>query len=243
MESNQAAPFGVDVGARKWHKGRVGRCNFSSSKIRPRPRALRVDRHQCARGQTWSVLGAGGGLIVAKDKGPCPFPGCPNRIGPAGLCGPHYQQRRVGRQLSPLRVRITPGGPCSFLGCSRQAKVAGLCQPHYQQKNMGLSLSPLRRSPLDPKGPCQFTGCTNAIYSTEWCRGHYEQRATGRELAPLRRRKGRPGQDPPVATMTVDGVNFTFDIVSPVHGLVTVTAPLRFLCETQKTIFETGQAE
>lgn len=66
----------------------------------------------------------------------CSFGDCERIIAARGLCAAHYQQKRNGRPLAPLRqYRKGPESPaiCQFVDCPRVAKSRDLCSTHYQQ--------------------------------------------------------------------------------------------------------------
>lgn len=78
----------------------------------------------------------------------CDFPGCGRTVIAKSLCATHYQQRRKGKELEPIR-RINRGAKelCGASGCDRDARARGLCPSHYAQWLRGKPLSPLRSRP------------------------------------------------------------------------------------------------
>lgn len=125
----------------------------------------------------------------------CSFDGCdkPVFVKASGLCGAHYEQRRRGTPLKPLRARSAykqEPALCAFEGCDRQARTAGLCNGHYAQQLKGKPLTPLRerrpQSRMTRDLPCEFLECDRTQYSKGLCTAHYEQQRRGSPLTPIR---------------------------------------------------------
>jgi hypothetical protein len=76
----------------------------------------------------------------------CDFDGCDRLHSSKGLCAQHYQQRRIGKELKPIRIRDEYEPQCKFESCEKPWRVKGWCQGHYVQlKKHGPSgLRPLR---------------------------------------------------------------------------------------------------
>lgn len=81
----------------------------------------------------------------------CSFVGCLKPVRARELCGGHYEQRRRGQALRPLRHRPQ----CSFPGCIKPHHQHGLCSGHRAQKKKGKTLTPLRESPTRGMGTAQ----------------------------------------------------------------------------------------
>lgn len=77
----------------------------------------------------------------------CRFPGCDKpRFRRQHVCTAHYEQRRRGERLRPLRVEIqNQGKTCSYSLCDRPAYVLGLCIGHYKQRTSGRALHPISK--------------------------------------------------------------------------------------------------
>lgn len=83
----------------------------------------------------------------------CDFAGCIRAAHSKGLCQAHYQQKRTGRELTPIRVKGT-GPECGFPDCERPARSKKLCAGHYAQMLRGDRLKPLlSRASGAPYGP------------------------------------------------------------------------------------------
>lgn len=78
-------------------------------------------------------------------KKSCNFTDCGRvSVGNTELCKPHYEQKRRGRTLTPIRKRRKTPEKCMFDTCDRFATGHGLCDAHrWQKKNKG-TLSPVR---------------------------------------------------------------------------------------------------
>jgi hypothetical protein len=62
-----------------------------------------------------------------------------------GLCPGHYQQERLGKAFTLLRVRRSTEGDCEFGGCSNPIDKQGLCAGHRSQLRRGEELHPIRK--------------------------------------------------------------------------------------------------
>lgn len=71
----------------------------------------------------------------------CSFPRCLKSRRTKGLCVGHYSQQMFGKELRPLRKKIT--APCSFPNCERPHLAKGLCAAHRRQQRLGLELHPI----------------------------------------------------------------------------------------------------
>lgn len=78
----------------------------------------------------------------------CAFEDCGKPSRATGLCQGHYRQKRLGKKMTPLRFRSSPGVPthrrCTFQGCGRPLSSSLLCDAHYRQQKRGDELSPIR---------------------------------------------------------------------------------------------------
>lgn len=141
----------------------------------------------------------------------CIFPGCDRSWGSytrLKLCGTHYQQKRRGVELRPIKAASRAGDDtCIFPGCDRSFGSRGrikLCGGHYQQQRRGEELKPLRTTTprTTEDGRCSFPGCDRSWggYSVlKLCPGHYQQKQQGRELKPLK------GSGPTTGTCIFEG--------------------------------------
>lgn len=84
--------------------------------------------------------------LIMTNQNSCTFPECLKPVRYTGLCRGHYEQRRKGREMSPLRthVRREPGTLCGYRDCDREAKNSGLCHGHYGQQWRGEEMRPLK---------------------------------------------------------------------------------------------------
>lgn len=89
----------------------------------------------------------------------CSFDGCMGKVNAAGLCGGHYQQKRQGQQLRPLKKYASAGQkpPCSFGGCERLHYAKGLCSTHYNQQKRKGKLTSV--TPRETGSPCAMYAC------------------------------------------------------------------------------------
>lgn len=111
----------------------------------------------------------------------CTFEGCNRLYYARDLCEAHYQQRRSGRELSPIWV--TPSS-CIFEGCERPYSAKGLCNIHYGQLAATGELKPIGWRAISEI--CIFEGCDRRSKTKDLCGGHYSQFHKGRELKPFR---------------------------------------------------------
>ena len=120
----------------------------------------------------------------------CSFDGCTRGSISKGLCTGHYQQRRLGKSLTPLqnfsRGYKSVAVPCSFDGCDREQKSKGYCDAHYRQQKRGATLTPVgSTSKPKPKGVCSVEGCELGEHYTKLCRRHYQHKLDGKPLVPF----------------------------------------------------------
>ena len=80
----------------------------------------------------------------------CSFDSCPLPATTAGLCGGHYEQKRRGKELTPLKWS-KGGKTCTGPECNDVATAKGLCAHHRRQQRQGKELTPKRR-----KGPIAY---------------------------------------------------------------------------------------
>ena len=83
----------------------------------------------------------------------CSFDGCVRFVKTHGLCSAHYQQKRAGKELKPLKVAV-PHALCRFQECGLPALYRGLCNTHNLQRiKWGEDgMRPLRKKSADPDG-------------------------------------------------------------------------------------------
>lgn len=76
----------------------------------------------------------------------CEFPGCEKRHYIRGLCQGHHVQRKLGKELQPLRPRRQQqkNAVCEYPGCGRPHDSNGWCSGHRHQWSHGQDLRPLR---------------------------------------------------------------------------------------------------
>lgn len=77
---------------------------------------------------------------------PCEFSGCNKTLKYDGLCSGHAEQRRLGKDLTPLSRQFSRkwGARCSFETCLKLAQGKGLCWGHAEQSSRGYPLTDLR---------------------------------------------------------------------------------------------------
>lgn len=116
-------------------------------------------------------------LHGATDIELCSFPDCGRRVSSLSLCKTHYEQRRTGRELKPIRQMVSRGmhTKCTFPECGRPHSSMGYCSSHYQQKAKGATLSPLRGwvSQADWGTVCRYGSCQEKPHSRGLCIVHY----------------------------------------------------------------------
>lgn len=100
----------------------------------------------------------------------CSFEGCSRDVYAKELCRPHYEQRRVGKDLRPLYE--TRPAVCVFGGCERSVYCKDLCKPHYEQQRVGKELRPLLET---LPTVCKVEGCEEEVFvkSRQFCSAHY----------------------------------------------------------------------
>ena len=120
----------------------------------------------------------------------CEFEGCVRGAISKGLCTGHYQQRRLGKELTPLQnfskgyKKSNP--PCTFESCGREQKSKGYCDAHYRQLKRGAELTPIgSTAKAKPKGVCSVEGCDLVEAFTSLCRRHYTHKLEGKPLVPF----------------------------------------------------------
>ncbi len=128
-----------------------------------------------------SVSGPSYGAVVSQKKKLCSFGECDREANRGAYCQGHYQQRRRGQELVPLR-QLGPK-PCDFDGCDRPHLARGLCKGHYQQQRDGGELTPL--SPALQGRVCSFEGCDRPHQAKGLCSAHYQQKKKYGGLRPL----------------------------------------------------------
>ena len=115
----------------------------------------------------------------------CSFTGCTNKSHARELCGGHYAQFLVGKDLTPLKQQSRITNPvCSYPDCGRRTTAKGLCSSHRRQQKQGKSLTPVR-SQRPANQPCEFPGCPNSNTARGLCHAHYEQVRRGSDASPL----------------------------------------------------------
>ena len=102
----------------------------------------------------------------------CKFKGCglPHRA--QNLCSGHYQQRKTGKTLHPLKKRRQR---CSVDGCNRKHSSSGFCVLHYQRsrrtKDGKPDLTPKKMQPII----CKVDGCGMPSEKLGYCGLHYQR--------------------------------------------------------------------
>ena len=102
----------------------------------------------------------------------CGFDGCERQSVARDLCASHWQQKRRGKPLTPLRARRSNRGPCTFETCENDSHARGLCITHYAQRRAGKELTPVQPRPerwIDGEG-----------YELAYRPGHPNADASGR---------------------------------------------------------------
>lgn len=116
----------------------------------------------------------------------CEFPGCTRPHEGHGLCQGHLRQRKLGKEMSPLKVRARKEvAQCSFAGCQNAVASRGLCSGHARQRDRGAELHPLGQSPRRVPSVCSGPDCDRFAVAKGLCNTHYGQSRKGKELTPL----------------------------------------------------------
>jgi hypothetical protein len=108
--------------------------------------------------------------VPAKVYGMCDGPECSRRSGSSGLCPSHYQQRYLGKELTPLLVATSNlGRPafCVFPGCGRPHKARGLCKAHRDQVAKGQDPRAIKL--YNPGAICVEPGCDREVVARGLC--------------------------------------------------------------------------
>lgn len=113
-------------------------------------------------------------------KKTCTFPEChkPNKGG--GLCSGHWELRRLGRELRPLRVKGSR--VCTVPACGRKHDGRGYCASHLRQVDAGKEVKPIRGHSPQKGLICKFDGCERASETKGHCDRHYNQVRLGYSL-------------------------------------------------------------
>lgn len=109
----------------------------------------------------------------------CAFPQCIKYVYnlKSGLCGGHYKQKCLGKNLTPLLGRSGKKyyKACEFNLCERPAVVHRMCDAHYRQFQKGVPLSELKK-----KNPSGMGSVNPDGYRVISCHGHFAARKDGR---------------------------------------------------------------
>lgn len=122
--------------------------------------------------------------MASEGKPGCSGPGvdgeqCARVTKTRELCSGHAEQRRLGRELAPLKPKAKDGEwrTCTFPGCRKRDRSRGLCWGHAEQRDRGQELRPLRErsksSPVkvrDEQGRKQCSTCTAWLDEAEFNR-------------------------------------------------------------------------
>ena len=87
----------------------------------------------------------------------CEFENCVKPLFVKGVCRGHYNQRRLGKELVPLRRRDMQSGDCTISWCYSPATVRSLCDKHVRRAYR-YSISPAKLSQLISPAICQSCG-------------------------------------------------------------------------------------
>jgi hypothetical protein len=105
----------------------------------------------------------------------CVGPGCDRHGGDFGYCGSHYQQWKLGKPLTKLRV-YTKGWDaptCGVPGCGREHKARGLCAVHVRHMKQYGEVREIR--PYNTIKPiCEIKGCGQPAYAKLRCNRHLQ---------------------------------------------------------------------
>jgi hypothetical protein len=125
-------------------------------------------------------------LKVAKLRLVCTFDGCEKFSHAHGLCGGHYEQESLQKDLTPLQERLRQElSLCSIEWCSRVINAKGLCAGHYNRQRKGRDLDAPFRPPAVVGRICSYPECERPYRSNDLCSGHFEQRRRGIALRPI----------------------------------------------------------
>lgn len=128
-----------------------------------------------------------------KEAATCSYPECDRPVRAKSLCYTHYQQKRLGKPLAPIRVWKYADATCNGPVCDRRPVSNGLCETHYRQQLRGKELAAI----VEPPTQCTGPECDREVFALGLCRGHYDQKRKYKklELTPLRKRQ------PPLCTV------------------------------------------
>lgn len=118
------------------------------------------------------------------DPLPCGFPECDGFMQTKGLCRSHYQQQRLGKELTPIERRA-PVLRCQADQCNRSVNYGGYCVGHRKQVERGEEPHALLVG-KSPNRLCSFPECGRMARNSGLCDSHADQRRKGRELTPIR---------------------------------------------------------
>ena len=111
----------------------------------------------------------------------------------SGLCYTHNRRHREGKELVPLRNKVSTSGVCEFPGCGRKILAKRLCGTHYEQQRSGRDLHEIW-TPQNRQGECLVHGCAEAIQSRRLCSMHYQRWLSQGAVGDPDRRKARNGE-------------------------------------------------
>jgi hypothetical protein len=103
----------------------------------------------------------------------CIGPDCDRRGGDLGMCSSHYQQRRLGKELTRLRVYTKNWDEpiCSVPGCGRRHTARGLCSVHVRHMKKYGEVREIKPYRLTGR-TCEIAGCDQPALAKLRCNKH-----------------------------------------------------------------------
>lgn len=114
--------------------------------------------------------------VRADSLSQCSFDSCDNEVKAKGLCGPHYRQLGLGRELEPLKKSFRGHVGCTVEGCNNEHHSLGMCRNHYTSQHLKGKRGSSKRP--TSKRYCSVNRCSLKHYAMGFCKGHYGRQRT-----------------------------------------------------------------
>lgn len=114
----------------------------------------------------------------------CSYANCSLPAKALQLCSAHYQQKKKGKELTPIQTRSYKGEKCVFESCERQAVAKKLCRRHRKQLFLCIELTEIKVKRKAGAAPlrCSHESCCEPISAKALCSTHYHQQLRGESL-------------------------------------------------------------
>lgn len=112
------------------------------------------------------------------ESTPCNFEGCDRQKKWCEYCPEHRRQEKQGKELKPIRARVSGQVGCNFPGCDRGHKSLGYCSTHYMQVLKNRPLTAIRGWTGYLNNGCIFPRCSSPAFVRDLCQEHQSLRST-----------------------------------------------------------------